>query len=391
MALSSLRSILFTSLFSLGVSSCGNFSYYFDLASQHLELLSHQQSIEGMLGDPALDAELRRKLVLSQRAREFALNHLRLPESLAYTSYVDLQALFVPEEISSEQNSSQRNPSEQSPSGQRETILYGVNASQPFAFVAKEWCDALTCQTSKTFFSKTEAEAEAAALQREGWDVAINYTLAYSTGAQFNNSLVPGYFSDPLTSEMIKWSDFTLVGTLFHELAHQIAYFENSALNEGFATFVEEEGLRQYVRLSPLQDKEKLARHIGVVRVDEQHFHEIVSTFRKRLELLYQSDLPLPAKRQKKEELFGRLRETVDEEAFLNKAPYVATAQRLRNNAYLLNFGEYHDFVDEFAHLYHLSGSWTHFYRQVREIATWSSARQERYLERLMKKRRWRR
>ncbi len=375
MALSSLRNILFTSLFSLGVSSCGNFSYYYDLASQHLELLSHQQSIEEMLGDPALDTELRRKLVLSQRARAFAIDHLRLPESSAYTSYVDMQVLFP---------SVQNHPEGSFASG--ETVIFSVSASQPFTFVAKEWCDALTCQTSKTFFSKTEAEAEAAALQQEGWDVAITSTLAYSLGAQFNNSLVPGYFSDPLTSEMIRRSDLTLVGTLFHELAHQVAYFEDDALNEGFATFVEEEGLRQYVRLSPLQDKEKLARHIGAVRVDEQHFYEIVSTFRKRLELLYQSNLSKAAKKIKKEELFERLRETVDEEAFLNKAPYVATAQRLTNNAYLLNVGEYHDFVDEFAHLYHLSGSWTHFYRQVREIATWSSARQEGYLERLMKK-----
>ena len=56
-----------------------------------------------------------------------------------------------------------------------------------------------------------------------------------------------GHFADPLLSTMDRWSDDEMIGTIFHELAHQQFYVKNdTAFNESFATFVQREGLKQW-------------------------------------------------------------------------------------------------------------------------------------------------
>ena len=46
---------------------------------------------------------------------------------------------------------------------------------------------------------------------------------------------------------MLRWSDDELDGVIFHELAHQLLYVEDdTAFNESFATFVQQEGLREW-------------------------------------------------------------------------------------------------------------------------------------------------
>ena len=51
-------------------------------------------------------------------------------------------------------------------------------------------------------------------------------------------------FDDPVLSSMMRWNDVHLVGTLFHELAHQKLYEKSDTeFNESFATSVEEFGV----------------------------------------------------------------------------------------------------------------------------------------------------
>ena len=59
---------------------------------------------------------------------------------------------------------------------------------------------------------------------------------------------MPNYFSDPVLSTFLLNHDAELIATLIHEMAHQIVYVKNdTAFNESFATFVEQEGLRQFL------------------------------------------------------------------------------------------------------------------------------------------------
>jgi predicted aminopeptidase len=59
-----------------------------------------------------------------------------------------------------------------------------------------------------------------------------------------------GWFSDPLLSTFINYSDAELARMVFHELAHQVVYVQgDSQFNEGFATAVEEAGVARWLEL----------------------------------------------------------------------------------------------------------------------------------------------
>jgi predicted aminopeptidase len=48
---------------------------------------------------------------------------------------------------------------------------------------------------------------------------------------------------------MLRWDDIQLIGTLFHELAHQVLYVKgDTGFNESFATAVEEFGLQRWLQ-----------------------------------------------------------------------------------------------------------------------------------------------
>jgi predicted aminopeptidase len=56
-----------------------------------------------------------------------------------------------------------------------------------------------------------------------------------------------GWFDDPILSSMVGWGDERLATLIFHELAHQRFYVQDDTeFNESFASFVEQEGTRQW-------------------------------------------------------------------------------------------------------------------------------------------------
>src|SRR6266850_3046719 len=95
------------------------------------------------------------------------------------------------------------------------------------------------CLGYRGYFDEAKANEEAADRRRAGDDVYVAGIAAYST---------LGWFDDPVLNTMLAWPDDMLAGTIFHELAHQQLYVKgDTAFDESFATFVEEQGLRQYL------------------------------------------------------------------------------------------------------------------------------------------------
>jgi predicted aminopeptidase len=125
------------------------------------------------------------------------------------------------------------------------------------------------------YYSQGAARGEAALLRQQGMDVSIGGVEAYST---------LGWFNDPIMSSMMHWGDERLATLIFHELAHQRFYVkDDTEFNESFATFVEQEGTRQWRAargLAPLGD--------SMLRQRDQ-FTRLVLDTRKRLEALYAS------------------------------------------------------------------------------------------------------
>lgn len=319
--------------------------YYGHVAHGQFDLIKRRTPIEKILADPATDAELRRRLERAVDARRFASRELGLPDNGSYTTYVDVGRPYA---------------------------VWNVFATPELSLRAHEWCYPLFgCLSYRGYYSRDRADREAAALREQGLDVFVAGVPAYST---------LGWFDDPLLSTMPKGED-QMAGTIFHELAHQIAFAEDdTAFNESFATFVEHEGLRRY-----LKDNPELAKAVERRQRWESDYRRLMFAGRKRLLDTYVSDLPEAEKRARKQAVFARLRKD-----------YVKLRRAWRgdladdtwltepSNAQLLPFGLYQAWVPAFAVLFaQQKEDWPAFYAEVARLAALAPAERKRTLEAL--------
>ena len=188
------------------VSSTG--CYYGHLAVGQVKLLLARQSVDQLLADPATDTELRRKLQLVQRARDFAVV-LGLEVQGQYTSYVPWR---------------------------HDRIITSIIATRPGTIEASNFrFPIIGAVPYKGYFDQERAEREAARLRIEGLDVCLGAISAYST---------LGWFDDPLTAPMLNASSGRLVETVIHELVHANVFVKSQPnFNEGVANFIGEEAV----------------------------------------------------------------------------------------------------------------------------------------------------
>ena len=310
-----------------------------------LALLAHREPVARVVADPSIDARVRERLAETQDARRFASDALALPRNASYTSYVDLGRPYV---------------------------TWNVFATPEFSVDPVTHCFPFAgCVAYVGFFDKARAEREAEELRERGDDVAIEGTSAYST---------LGWFSDPILSSMLRWSDDELDGVIFHELAHQLVYVgDDTAFNESFATFVQQQGLREWraSRSLPPPDPGADAR--------DDAFSALVLDLRDRLRTVYASGQPADAMRAAKaseiEAFRDRYRRVRDAE-WGGATSYDAWVEKPINNARLVPFGLYDRWVPAFSRLFeHAGGDWPRFYEDVRAFARLPTAERARALD----------
>ena len=132
--------------------------------------------------------------------------------------------------------------------------------------------------------------------------------------------------------------------------------------NEGFATVVEEEGLRRW--LVAEGEPAALALHERRVAAARALASRVAET-RERLRRLYSSGQPVEAMRAAKSAEFAEL-----SEALRVRWPGAALLEQPLNNAVLLEVSTYGDCVPAFAaRLAALDGDLPRFYAQLRALA----------------------
>lgn len=321
-----LRGLIFPVISCL-LGGCAQLGYYGQLARGQYELMSRREPIATIVADGQRDAALRRRLALVQDARRYAATALALPDNRSYTLYTELD---------------------------RDYVVWNVFATPELSLKPVESCFPIAgCLAYRGYYREAAAQQQAAALKALGYDVHVGGVSAYST---------LGWFADPVISTMLHWSDAQLVDTLFHELAHQRLFVkDDTAFNESFASFVGEEGLRQYVsRHSPLAGDEPQRQQ------RQAQFVKLVLATRERLQALYESAAVETDKRSGKQAEFERLRREyaeLREHAWSGYRGYDEWFEQDLNNARLLPFGLYDEWVPAFAALYRESGSdWPVFY-----------------------------
>jgi predicted aminopeptidase len=333
------------------LSSCSDLGFYWQAASGHLDLLNRKQDIQELLASPETSTELKRKLKLVESVRTFAVVRMGLPDNAAYTAYVDLGRPYV-------------------------TMV--VTAAPPLELKAHKWCYWFVgCQEYRGYFDETDAEAFALEMKQQKLDVSVGGVSAYSTLGWLNKPWLPNYFSDPVLNTFLLKHDAELIATLIHEMAHQIVYVNNdTAFNESFAVFVEQEGLRQFLGESGKftfneANEDKTYQWYLNARKDRRLFRQLVETIFEKMEILFAENFSDTEKLQKKEQLFAELHENYENrKKEFQVLSYDNWFDKKLNNSHLLGVQRYHSQVEKFALLFEEHGQqWPQFFEAVRKLS----------------------
>ncbi|MBI6908005.1 aminopeptidase [Pseudomonas palleroniana] len=329
------------------LSGCSSVSYYSQLASGQWQLLRAREPVSEVIADPSRPQVLRDHLQQAQKARAFASEHLHLPDNRSYRLYADIGRPYV---------------------------VWNLFATPEFSLSPETHCFPIAgCVAYRGYYNQSAVRGEAALLRQRGMDVSIGGVEAYST---------LGWFDDPIMSSMMNWGDERLATLIFHELAHQRFYVkDDTEFNESYANFVEQEGTRQWRAargLAPLGDAALLQR---------DQFIRLILDTRKRLEKLYAQPLAADVMRQAKAAEFERLRSEyrrMRDSQWGGDKRYDGWINQPMNNARLLPFGLYDQWVPAFAALFRQQGGdWVKFFAAVEKLGGLPVAQRKAALKQL--------
>lgn len=226
----------------------------------------------------------------------------------------------------------------------RDQVVWVVSASPPLELRAKHWRFPIVGSfTYLGWFDRGDARAFAADTQRDGWDVDVRPSSAYST---------LGWFEDSVLSTMIHEGDEALgelAEVILHESLHATFYVPGqSTLNESVAqltgALLAEKWLDENV--GP-ESPEREA--YAVERARDEAWGQIMREGYRKLEALYASREPDAVRLQKKAAILADLQLRV-------------AAKHPINNATLVQFETYGSGKAELTELLALSGhDWRRF------------------------------
>ena len=328
---------LLMSAFSL--SGCG-VGYLLQAGHGQLQLMRARKSVDTLIASPATDDKLKSRLELARDARDFASRELALPDNRSYRSYSALG---------------------------RDYVVWNVVAAPEFSVAPKRWWFPITGSIAyRGYFREANARRYAGTLAAQGYDTYVGGVSAYST---------LGRFSDPIIDTMLRYGELQLVGTMFHELAHQLIYVPgDSEFNEAFAMSVERAGLARWLESRGRKDdvlayRERMQHQAGL-----QH---ILADGRAQLARLYAEPLAaadMRVRKQKEMAVIAANARDYEKNAGL-RSGYDDWFEAGLNNAHLASVATYFDCVPGFERLlaaHH--GDLPEYYAAVRALARGSPA-----------------
>ncbi len=330
------------------LNGCSSAAYYGQLAEGQWQLLRARQPVDQVVANPATSAQLRARLEHAKQARAFASQQLKLPDNRSYRVYADLGRPYV---------------------------VWNVFATPELSLQPVTHCFPIAgCVAYRGYYQQGAARGAAALMRQDGMDVYVGGVEAYST---------LGWFDDPILSSMVGWSDERLATLIFHELAHQRFYVQDDTeFNESFASFVEQEGTRQW------RVARDLAASGGEQGQQREQFVRLVLASRERLQAIYAGPLDDAQKRAAKQAEFERLRREyrqVRDAQWGGDKRYDAWMYGPMSNAKLLPFGLYDQWVPAFAAVFReVGGDWQRFYHRVEQLGRLPIDERKAALRRLM-------
>lgn len=292
-------------------------SYGIMQAKGQLTILWKAEDVEVFISDVHFPDSLKRKLLLIQEVRKYAVDSLAISPSDNYTTMYDQQG---------------------------EYILWNVTAAQPFAMEPFLWkFPLLGSFPYKGFFVLEEAKKERASLDSAGYDTNISPVSGWST---------LGWFKDPILSKMLERSEGDLVELIIHELTHGTLYVKDSVtFNENLASFVGREGALRFLQYRFGRESPELRAYIDSESDYEKLYVHYLRGARK-LDSLYQTmreDMSVETKKLTKENMIRSIMVNLDTIPFEGRqAIHWKPENRLPNNTFFMSYLRYRGKLDIF-------------------------------------------
>ncbi len=309
--------------------------YELQAARGQATLLWRRQPIASLIDAPQTPAALRKQLREVAAIRQFASRDLGLPDNGSYRSYVDLGRPYA---------------------------VWNVFAAPRFSLSPRLWCfPVVGCVAYRGYFALADAQAFAARLRAQGFDVAVRGAAAYST---------LGFFDDPIVSTMLGWRRADLAGIVFHELTHQLLYVPGDApFNEALATLVEEEGV---IRWLQSQSRDAELRDYLTAQQRRAELIDLWMATRRQLQALYGGSASAAVMEERKQAAFAALRSDyqVLRAGWGGYAGFDGWMAEELNNAQFASIATYHSCLPGLRRELRAVGSdLPAFYRRARELA----------------------
>lgn len=244
-----------TLIFNLILLSGCQLGYILKSATNQFSMMAGRESVADVLKKSDLSDAQRKKLELTQKAREFAFNELHLKKTNNYDTFIDLKRPYV---------------------------TWVVNAAYKWELKNYQWSyPFMGDMPYKGFFSEQEARKEAADLQKEGFDTHVRGVSAYST---------LGWFKDSVLSSMLRYKDHDLVNTIIHETVHTTIYIKNNSdFNERMAVFIGNKGTEMFYKKLEGPNSPTV-KTINAENEDDKLFSQFISAQIRQLETWYKSN-----------------------------------------------------------------------------------------------------
>lgn len=278
--------------------------------------------VEEVMKDPNFNDTLRKKLILIQEVKRYAIDSLNEMNSRNFTTVYDQRG---------------------------KPVMWVVTACLPFSFTPKQWHFPFVGTVSyKGFFEKKKAEKEREKLIKEGYDTDLGTASAWST---------LGWFRDPVLSNILYGSEGAIAELIIHELTHATLYVKDSTeYNENLASFIGEKGAMRFLKYKFGDPSEELTDYIDALK-DERGYSAYVLSGMKRLDTLYKAfkpETPVSIKKQRKDSLIRKWAQDINLIAFADTQHYRRRVRRATlNNAYFMSFSRYEEKQHDFEKIYY--------------------------------------
>ncbi len=274
-----------------------------------------------LLKSKSTPTKTREFIELVNEIRNFAFSEIGLIENSNYTSYVKMD---------------------------RNYLHYLLTACKSDSFSARRWSYPIFGSFPyRAYFSKEDAEQEAASLKKNGYDVYIRKVRAFSS---------LGILSDPLFSYMEDYSPYNLASLIIHEQTHATVFIKNKIrFNEELATFTGHEGAKLFLS-KKYGTKSKLFLAAERSNRSSEKFYAFFRKLYADLDSLYASEIDRNNKLSQKKKIINDGKSLFTRDIASEAPGYRRFIEYDWNNAFILSFIHYGKDLAKFERLHQACG-----------------------------------